>query len=199
VGLCFDFNRNTNSQSGTRTFFHWNYALLDFIFYVFYFDFGFIFVGHTFFTRNSDSFIRRACVSVGLFLILECISFSYAKCANCHKFYGPNRNKKKESKEHVLGGEIQIKDGPWNFVFSIFFFYLNIYYFCFERSTTNFCMPTVSKLYVAELTWSKEQLEVDFIGQRSLTKQPQIGSLRFYYHWPRNLRVYIKRYKSIYL
>jgi len=30
----------------------------------------------------------------------------------CHKFYGPNRNKKKESKEHVLGGEIQIKDGP---------------------------------------------------------------------------------------
>lgn len=99
-------------------FFHWNYAVSDF------FDFAFIFIFFlldTFFTRNSDSFIRRACV--GLFLILECISFSYAKCANCHKFYGPNQKTKwKNGKQKACAfwGRISV----WAMKFRIQFIFL---------------------------------------------------------------------------
>jgi len=73
------------------------------------------------------------------------------------------QNGKMESKKHVLfGGEFQY--GPWNFVFSLFFFYLNFYYSCFVRSTKNLCTSTLSKLFVAELTWLNEKKNTEVRG-----------------------------------
>lgn len=136
-------------------FFHWNYAVSDF------FDFAFIlfifFFCWTHFSHVIPTVLFDVHVSV-CFLFWSVFHFRMPNVRTVINFMAQTRkqNGKMESKEHVLfGGEFQY--GPWNFVFSLFFFYLNFYYSCFVRSTKNLCTSTLSKLFVAELTWLNEK------------------------------------------